>query len=86
MLYAYTVSWLGGVELELACPCGYENFERIVVQRKPHPPVATDFVASVGCKAMYCAPLRRPDQPEIWPGQEMRGIGGPSLDPTPVQR
>jgi hypothetical protein len=31
------------VELELMCPCGYENFERVVVQRKPHAPVVTDL-------------------------------------------
>ena len=68
---------MDGVELELVCPCGYENFERIVVQRKPHPAVVTDFVACVGCKAVYFAPLRRPEPPEIRPGQEMRGIGGP---------
>jgi hypothetical protein len=30
---------MDGMELELVCPCGFENFERIVVQRKPHPPV-----------------------------------------------
>ena len=67
---------MDGVELELACPCGYENFERIVVQRKPHPPVVTDFVACVGCKAMYFAPVRRLDPPEIRPGHGMLGIGG----------
>jgi hypothetical protein len=49
---------LDGVELELVCLCGYENFERVVVQRKPHAPVVTDFVACVGCKAMNWAPLR----------------------------
>jgi hypothetical protein len=37
----------------------FENFERIVVQRKPHPPIVTDFVACVGCKTMYWAPLSR---------------------------
>ena len=72
---------MDGVELELVCPCGYENFERIAVQRKPHPPVVTDFVACVGCKAMYFAPVRRPDPPETQPGQEMRGIGGPEPRP-----
>ena len=44
---------MDGVEFELVCPCGYENFERIVVQRRPHPPVVTDFVACVGCRAVY---------------------------------
>jgi hypothetical protein len=44
---------MDGPELELVCPCGFENFERIVVQRKPNAPIVTDFVACVGCKAMY---------------------------------
>ena len=56
------VKSLEGVELELQCACGHENFERVVVQRKPHPPIVTDFVACVGCKAM---------------GQDMKAIGGP---------
>ncbi len=47
---------MDGVELELVCPCGYENFDRIVVQRKPHGPIVTDFVACVDCHAMYFAP------------------------------
>jgi len=72
---------MDGAELELACPCGYENFERIVVQRKPHPPVVTDLVACVGCKAVYFAPVLRPDPPEIRPGHGMRGIGGPEPRP-----
>jgi hypothetical protein len=70
--------WVDGVELELVCPCGHENFERIVVQRKPHPPIVTDFVACVGCKAMYWAPLRPLDPEPYRIGREMRGIGGPA--------
>ena len=52
-------------EFELTCPCGYEYFERIVVQRRPHPPIVTDFVACMGCKTMYWAPqaLSPPSQP-----------------------
>jgi len=72
---------MDGVELELACPCGYENFERIVVHRKPHPALVTDFVACVGCKTMYWAPLRQLDPPEIRPGHEIRGLGGPEPRP-----
>ena len=68
---------MDGVELELVCPCGYENFERVVVQRKPHPPIVTDFVACVGCKAMYWAPQAAPLPPERSPGQDMKAIGGP---------
>jgi hypothetical protein len=45
-----------GVALELTCPCGFENFERVVVQRKPHDPIVTDFVACVGCRAMFHLP------------------------------
>jgi|KBSMisStandDraft_5_1062788.scaffolds.fasta_scaffold56484_2 hypothetical protein len=41
---------IDGVALELTCPCGYENFERVVVSRKPHAAVVTDFVACVGCR------------------------------------
>jgi len=72
---------MDGAELELSCPCGYETFERIVVQRKPHPPLVTDFVASLGCKAMYFARVRRPDPPEIRLGHGMLGIGGPEPRP-----
>ena len=50
---------MDGVELDLVCPCGYENFERVVVHRRPRAPIVTDFVACVGCKAMYWAPLSR---------------------------
>lgn len=48
---------MDAVELELACPCGFENFERVVVQRRPHPPIVTDFVACVGCRSVYYSPL-----------------------------
>ena len=73
---------MDGVELELVCPCGFENFERVVVNRKPNSPVVTDFVACVGCKAMYFAPVRTLDLPESRPGHEMRGIGGPEKPDT----
>lgn len=72
---------MDGFELELECPCGHENFERIVVQRRPHAPIVTDFVACVGCRTMYWAPLRRPDPEPPRPGHEMRGIGGPEKRP-----
>jgi hypothetical protein len=78
---------MDGAELELACPGGFENFERIVVQRKPNAPVVTDFVACVGCRAMYWSPLRRPDPEPRRTGHEMKGIGGPekvSLDSAPA--
>jgi hypothetical protein len=71
-----------GSELALVCPCGYENFERIVVQRRPHPALVTDFVACVGCKAVYFAPVRRPDPPEIRPARRCAESAAPSLDPT----
>jgi hypothetical protein len=61
--------------LELTCPCGYEHFERIVVQRRPHPPIVTDFVACVGCKTMYWAPRRQSSLPE--PSSARPSIGPP---------
>ena len=72
---------MDGCELELTCPCGYENFDRIVVQRKPHGPIVTDFVACVGCKAMYYSPQRALDPPEKRAGHGMMGIGGPEARP-----
>ena len=54
---------MDGAELDLVCPCGYENFERVVVHRRPRPPIVTDFVACVGCKAMYWAPVRSASSP-----------------------
>jgi hypothetical protein len=68
---------MDGVELELVCPCGFENFERIVVQRRPHAPIVTDFVACVGCRSMYFSPVRALDAPERRVGHGMVGIGGP---------
>lgn len=35
------------------CVCGGQTFERVVVQRKPHPPIVTDFLACIACQAMY---------------------------------
>ena len=74
---------MDGAELEIVCLCGdSENFERVVVQRKPHPPIVTDFVACVACRAMYFAPVPQRDPPEWRPGHDM-GIGtysGPPPD------
>jgi hypothetical protein len=68
---------LEGADLGLVCLCGYENFERVVVQRAPHAPIVTDFVACVGCKSMYFAPMRKPDglSPERL-AKRMMAIGG----------
>lgn len=71
---------IDGAELELVCLCGYEHFQRVIVQRKPHPPIVTDFVACVGCRAMYFAPVPTRDPPEKRPGHEMGAIGGPQPD------
>ena len=46
-----------GPDLGLVCLCGHENFVRVIVQRKPAAPIVTDFVACVGCSAMYFAPV-----------------------------
>jgi hypothetical protein len=72
---------MNGIELELVCPCGFENFERVVVQRKPHGAIVTDFVACVGCRAMYWAPQAAPLPPEVRPGHGMMAIGGPEKRP-----
>lgn len=69
---------IDGVELELECPCGFENFERVIVQRRPGSPVVTDFVACVGCRAMYFAPVAKADPPEVRPGHNIGAIGPPS--------
>ena len=53
---------------------------RIVVQRKPHDPIVTDFVACVGCRAMYYAPLAPPNPPMRKPGDGIGAIGGPEPD------
>lgn len=47
------------LEPDLVCPCGYENFERVVVERVAGRPIVTDFVACVGCRAVY---LSRPSK------------------------
>jgi len=46
-----------GSDLGMACLCGAENFERVVVQRRPGPPIVTDFVACIGCRAMFHVPV-----------------------------
>jgi hypothetical protein len=80
VLYRYTVQTWTGAELELICLCGFENFERVVVRRKPHDPIVTDFVACVGCRAMYFAPISLADAPPAGPGDNMGAIGGPEPD------
>ena len=68
-----------GADLELACLCGSENFDRVVVQRRPHGPVVTDFVACVGCRAMYFAPVPSTPLPARRP--DGKGVGGPATTP-----
>lgn len=68
-----------GTELELVCPCGVENFERVIVQRLPHSPIVTDFVACVGCRTMYFAPIRE-TRPVFPPGYGHGTGGGPQCD------
>jgi len=72
------VKSLEGVELELQCACGHENFERVVVQRPPGGPIVTDFVACVGCRAMYFAPLPKADPRALGPGDKVAAIGPPA--------
>jgi hypothetical protein len=73
--------WMDGVGLELVCPCGFENFERVIVQRRLGSPVVTDFVACVGCRAMYLSPVPKPDPVPRRPGSHMQAIGGPEARP-----
>jgi hypothetical protein len=68
---------MDAVELELTCPCGHENFERVIVQRRPGSPIVTDFVACVGCRAVYFSPVPRPDALEVRPGHNLGAIGPP---------
>lgn len=72
---------MDGVELELACLCGCENFERVIVRRLPNEPFVTDFVACVGCRAVYYSPLPKPEPREHRVGHGMMGIGGPERLP-----
>ena len=65
---------MDGVELELVCPCGFEHFERVIVQRLPQAPIVTDFVACVGCRSVYFAPVRRLDPEPRKPGDSMGAI------------
>ena len=76
LLYMGTVVH-GRPRTGVGVPLRYENFERVVVQRKPHAPIVTDIVACVGCQAMYWAPQAAPLPPERSPGQEMKAIRGP---------
>jgi len=43
----------------LSCPCGSENFERVVVHRHGQPDYVTEFVACVLCKVMFHLPVER---------------------------
>ena len=67
--------------MELQCACGHENFERVVVRRPPGAPIVTDFVACVGCHAVYLAPLPKPDSRALAAGDKLSAIG-----PTPPPR
>ena len=57
------------------CPCGYENFERVVVQHNAGAPIVTDFVACVGCRAVYHSPLGK---------QELTAPLSPAQPPPPT--
>jgi hypothetical protein len=47
---------MDGVELELVCLCGFENFERVVVRRGTHDPVVTDFAWRAATAAAIMLP------------------------------
>ena len=42
----------------LSCPCGSENFERVMVRRVGLADYGTDFVACVLCRVMFHLPDR----------------------------
>lgn len=42
----------------LSCPCGLENFERVLVRRAGQGDYVTDFVACVLCRVMFHLPDR----------------------------
>ena len=48
---------MSAAELGLECLCGGDRFERVVVQRRPHRAIVTDFVACLACSAMFFRPL-----------------------------
>jgi hypothetical protein len=41
----------------MECLCGSDAFERVMVQRLPYAAFTTDFVACMGCSAMYFRPF-----------------------------
>jgi hypothetical protein len=41
----------------LACLCGGENFERVIVKRPSASAYVTEFVACVSCRVMFHLPL-----------------------------
>ena len=51
-----------------------EKFQRVVVRRPASGPIVTDFVACVGCRLMYPAPML--DRSPL-PPQHGVGVGGP---------
>ena len=64
-------------EQGVTCACGYENFERVVVERVPGRPIVTDFLACVGCRTMFFAPRGKPKPPAP------RSPAEPPRQPTP---
>jgi hypothetical protein len=56
-------------------------------ERKPHALIVTDFVACVGCRAMFYAPIPRPDPMPLRPGNNMEPMAArPMLDTTVMPR
>ena len=69
---------------EPVCGCGYENFERVIVERIANRPIVTDFLACVGCRAMYFAPLGKSKPPA--PRSPAEPPRQPSPKPAPQQK
>jgi hypothetical protein len=69
----------------LSCPCGSENFERVVVHRPGHADYMTEFVACVLCKVMFHLPEVKQLDAEFnydkaFPPGTRRGAGEPCCD------
>ena len=69
---------------EPVCGCGYENFERVIVERIANRPIITDFLACVGCRAMFFAPLGKSKPPA--PRSQAEPPRQPSPKPAPQQK
>jgi len=63
------------IELEMfSCSLRTSRTSSEIVTRRPGSPIVTDFVACDGCRAVYFAPVPRPDPPEVRAGHDIGAI------------